>query len=82
MLLPQVVAIREAVEDIARLESAVASGRADATDIDILKHAADHAVEDLRCRIGPDALAAAAQKEGLVIDEVLCSMSLESCIHW
>ena len=39
----QVVAIREAVEDIARLETAVASGRAQPGEIDRLKHAADHA---------------------------------------
>lgn len=66
----KVVAIREAVEDIARLESAVASGRAQPGEVDSLKHAADHAVEDLRCHVDSEALAAAARQEGLILHEV------------
>ena len=64
------VAIREAVEDIARLESAVASGKAQPGEVDSLKHAADHAVEDLRCHVDSEALAAAARQEGLILHKV------------
>lgn len=66
----EVVAIREAVEDIARLESAVASGKAQPGEVDSLKHAADHAVEDLRCHVDSEALAAAARQEGLILHKV------------
>jgi nitroimidazol reductase NimA-like FMN-containing flavoprotein (pyridoxamine 5'-phosphate oxidase superfamily) len=66
----KVVAIREAVEDIARLESAVASGKAQPGEVDSLKHAADHAVEDLRCHVDSEALAAAARQEGLILHKV------------
>lgn len=66
----QVVAIREAMEDIARLESAVASGRAAPAEVEQLKHAADNAVEDLRCHVDSEALTAAARHEGLILHEV------------
>ena len=72
----KVVAIREAVEDIARLESAVASGKAQPGEVDSLKHAADHAVEDLRCQVDSEALAAAARQEGLILREVTPLYSL------
>lgn len=75
------VAIREAVEDIARLESAVASGKAQPGEVDRLKHAADHAVEDLRCHVDGEALAAAARQEGLILHEV-CSGSSFLYIDW
>ncbi len=66
----QVVTIREAMEDIARLESAVASGRAAPAEVEQLKHAADDAVEDLRCHVDSEALTAAARHEGLILHEV------------